>query len=94
MLQFSDNDTDSEADYTSIVEQSLTFTTVNRIENLNVQIIADSFTELNETFSAILSSVSLTTGGDAINISDQERARLMISQNVTNVIIQDDDSKL
>ena len=87
----------SEADYVSVVDQSISFTSVNRIQNLNVQIliVADDFTELLETFSAILSSVfvSREAGGAAIGLSDQERARLIQDPDAASVNILDDDGK-
>ena len=85
----------SEADYISVVEQSISFTTANAMQNLPVQIVPDDFTELNESFSAVLTSVFLarTAGGAAIDLSDQERARLIRSPDTANVTILDDDGK-
>ena len=84
---------DSETDYTSGVEQSITFTTSDRYWNLTVEIIPDIFTELNETFTAVLMSVFLsrTTGGVVLKLTDQERARLVTNPDTATVNILDDD---
>ena len=73
--------------------QQLSFTNTDRMQTLTVQITSDSFTELNETFSAELSSVFLATeaGGPAIVLSDQERDRLILDPDTANVTILDDD---
>ena len=78
----------------SVVEQSISFTSTNRNQDLTVGIVNDSFTELNETFSAVLTSVFLArvAGGAAIDLSDQERARLIRDPDTANVNILDDDS--
>ena len=63
------------------------------MQDLTIEIVSDSFTELNETFSAELLSVFLATeaGGSAIDLSDQERARLILDPDTADVIILDDD---
>ena len=78
----------------SVVEQSISFTSANRIQELTIGIVNDSFTELNEAFLAELSSVFLAraAGGAAIDRSDQERARLIRDPDTANVNIMDDDS--
>ena len=75
------------------MEQSISFTSVNRIQDLTVGIVDDSFTELNEAFSAVLTSVFLAraAGGAAIDLSDQERARLIRAPDTADVNILDDD---
>ena len=75
------------------MEQSISFTSANRIQDLTVRIVNDSFTELNEAFSAVLTSVLLAhaAGGAAIDLSDQERARLIRAPDTANVNIMDDD---
>ena len=85
----------SEADFDSFVDQPISFTTANRIQDLTVGIVNDPFAELNETFSAVLSSVFLAraTGGAAIDLSDQERARLIRAPDIANINILDDDGK-
>ena len=84
-----------EADYVSVVEQPISFTTADRIQDLTVQIVPDDFTELNESFSAVLTSVFLacTADGAAIDLSDQERARLIRNPDTATVNILDDDGK-
>ena len=84
-----------EADYNSVVEQSISFTTADTVQNLSVQILPDDFTELNESFSTVLTSVFLarTAGGVSIDLSDQERARLIRNPDTANVDILDDDGK-
>ena len=81
----------SEADYTSVIDQSISFTSANR--DLTVQITSDNFTELNETFSAVLTSVFLsrTAGGVALELTDQESARLVRDSHTATVNILDDD---
>ena len=85
----------SEADYISIVEQPFSFTAANRLQDFTVHIVSDDFTELNESFSAVLTSVFLarTAGGAAIDLSDQERARLILNPDTASVTIRDDDGK-
>ena len=75
------------------MEQSISFTSANRIQDLTVEIVDDSFTELNEAFSAVLTSVFLAraAGGAAIDLSDQERARLIRAPDTADVNILDDD---
>ena len=75
------------------MDQSIFFTSTNRIQDLPVGIINDNFTEMNEAFSAILSSVFLASeaGGAAIDLSDQERARLIRDPDTAIVNILDND---
>ena len=77
------------------MDQTISFTSSNRMQDLTVQILSDDFTELNETFTAVLSSVFLaeTAGGAAIELTDQERARLIVNPDNATVIIRDDDGK-
>ena len=75
------------------MEQSISFTSANTIQDITVGIVNDPFTELNETFSAVLTSVFLAraAGGAAIDLSDQESARLIRDPDTANVNILDDD---
>jgi hypothetical protein len=77
------------------VGQIIPFTSANTIRDLTVQILSDGFTELNETFTAILTSVFLagTAGGAAIDLTDQESARLIINPDIATVDILDSDGK-
>ena len=83
----------SEADYTSVVDQSISFTSANKNRDLTVQITPDNFTELNEIFTAVLTSVFLsrTAGGTVIELTDQEKARLVRDPDTATVNILDDD---
>ena len=83
----------SEADYTPVVEQSISFTSANRNQNITVQILPDDFTEFSKSFTAVLTSVflSCTTGGVVIELTDQERARLVRNSDTATVNIMDDD---
>ena len=69
------------------------FTNTERNRNLNVQTVSDTFTEFDETFSATLESAFLarTGNGQAIVLSDQENARLILNTNSPSVTILDDD---
>ena len=73
--------------------QQLLFTNTDRMQDLTIGIVSDSFTELNETFSTELSSVFLATeaGGQATVLSNQESARLILDPDTADVIILDDD---
>ena len=84
-----------EADYVSVVDQSISFTSADRIQDLTVQITPDDFTEFNETFTAVLRSVFLarTAGGVAIELTGQESARLVRDPDTATVNILDDDGK-
>ena len=84
-----------DVDYISMVDQQLTFTDAQRVQELTILIIPDNFTELNETFSAMLSSVFLSTeaGGSAIDLSDEERARLIRNPDTAVFTILDDDGR-
>ena len=77
------------------MEQSISFTTADTMQNLSVQILPDDLTELNEGFSTMLTSVFLarTAGGVSIDLSDQERARLTRNPDTANIDILDDDGK-
>ena len=77
------------------MDQTISFTSANRNQDLTVQILSDDFTESNETFTAVLSSVFLadTAGGATIELSDQERARLIVNPDTATVRILDDDGK-
>ena len=77
------------------MDQTISFTSANRLQDLTIQILSDDFTEFNETFIAILSSVFLadTAGGAAIELTDQERARLIVNPDLATVDILDDDGK-
>ena len=63
------------------------------MQDLTIPITSDDFTELNETFFAELLSVFLATeaGGQAIDLSPQESARLILDPDAANVTILDDD---
>ena len=67
--------------------------TANRIQNIPIHIVSDDITELNESFSAVLASVFLarTAGGVAIDLSNQEIARLIRNPDTASVNILDDD---
>ena len=70
------------------------FTNASRNQDFTVQILSDDFAELlNEIFTVVLSSVFLanTTGGAAIELTDQERARLFVNPDTATVNILDDD---
>ena len=77
------------------MDQTISFTSANRMQDLTFQILSDDFTEFNETFIAVLSSVFLadTAGGAAIELTDQERARLIVNPDTATVDILDDDGK-
>ena len=81
------------ADYTPVVAQVVSFTNSNRNEVLIIPILSDTFTEYNETFSAMLDSVFLATqaNGQPLDLSNQERARLILDPDTASVTILDDD---
>ena len=85
-----------EADYDSIVAQSVSFTNIDRSQNVLITIFGDSFTEINETFSAMLSSVFIadSAGGQAMPLSAQELSRLFLSPNMADITILDDDGEI
>ena len=80
-----------EADYISVAEQSVAFLSAIRFQSLTVQIHSDSFTEFGENFTAVLTSVFLarTAGGVAIELTDQESARLIRDPDTATVNILD-----
>ena len=94
-IQFAGSGGAHDADYVSVVDQSLSFTSANRNQDLTVQITKDDFTEFNENFTAVLTSVFLshTAGGVAIELTDQERARLILNPDTATINILDDDGK-
>ena len=77
------------------MDQTISFTSANRIQDLTVQILSDAFTEFNETFMTVLSSVFLadTADGAAIELTGQERAHLIVNPDTATVRILDDDGK-
>ena len=91
LFQFTAN-----GDYISGVNQSIIFSSTNRNHDLTVQILSDNFTEMYETFTAVLSSVFLadTADGAAIELTGQERARLIVNPDTATVIILDDDGMM
>ena len=84
-----------EADYVPVVDQSISFTSANSNRDLTVQITSDNFTEFNENFTAVLTSVFLarTAGGVAIKLTEQESTRLVRDLDTATVNILDDDGK-
>ena len=91
ILQFTGSG--GEADYVPIeVSISFTFTIEIRVR---IEISRDNFTELREFFRALLRSVFLshTAGGAAIELTDQESARLILNPDTATVNILDDDGK-
>ena len=76
-----------------MADQSIIFSSANRRQDLTVQILSDDFTEVYETFTAVLSSMFLadTAGGAAIKLTDQERARLIVNPANATINILDDD---
>ena len=76
--------------------RSVSVTNIDRIQSVFVTIVGDSFTEFNETFSAILSSVFLanTVGGQAIPLLAQELSRLVLAPNMADITILDDDGEI
>ena len=93
LLQITGSDSGGETDYVSVVYQSISFTSADRNHDVTVQITSDNFTEFNENFTAVLTSVFLsrTTGGVAIELTDQERPRLVRDPDTATVNILDDD---
>ena len=93
-VMFHDIGSGDEADYSQVVAQALSFTNSDRNQDLSIDIVSDSFIEYSETFSAVLDSVFLATqaNGQPLDLSDQERARLILNPNTASVIIVDDDS--
>ena len=79
-----------------MIDQSITFSSANRLQDLTIQILSDNFTEIYESFTVVLSSVFLaeTAGGAAIELSDQERARLIVNPATATVIILDNDGMM
>ena len=77
------------------MDQTISFTSANTMQDLSVQILSDDFTEFNETYTAVLSSVllAITAGGAAIELTDQERARLIVNPDTATINILDDDGK-
>ena len=82
-----------EADYTPVVAQAFSFTNSDRNRDLSIDIVSDTFTEYNETFSAMLDSVFLATqaNGPQLVLSIQESARLILDPDTASVTILDDD---
>ena len=74
----------------------VTFTGGNRLKNLIIHIIADNSTEESEEFTVTLDRVILTNSvnGNTPNLTDQERARLILDSRAANIIILDNNGTI
>ena len=83
----------------NIQMQQIMFTSCDRMKDLTLDITNDLFFENNENIVITLINVTLTrtmeNGSDVVlNLSEEERGRLIFSKTETTVTILDDDGKL
>ena len=83
----------------NIQMQQIMFTSCDRTKDLTLDITNDLFFENNENIVITLINVTLTrtmeNGSDVVlNLSEEERGRLIFSKTETTVTILDDDGKL
>ena len=82
-------------DFLNITDQVVLSNSV-RSQNISVSIIQDDISELDETFTLSLESVSLfdTSNLVTVNLTEGDRDRLLFTIRETTVTIQDDDGNL
>ena len=82
------------ADFAAVSSQVL-FTVSNQSNSLAIPIVFSNSTESSEEFYVTLDEVILihTNNGTRVNLSDQERARLILNPMRANVTILDDSSE-
>ena len=92
MIQLTIYDTEG-ADFAAVSSQ-VPFTVSNQSNSLAIPIIFSNSTESSEEFSVTLDEVILIHTNDRIrvNLSNQERARLILNPGKANVTILDDSS--
>ena len=78
-------------DFGAIASSEVTFIAGNRVNSVIIPIIPNNSTESNEEFTITLDKVILLHGGIMLNLSEEERARLILKPGITVVKIIDDD---
>ena len=83
-------------DFEALSSSEITFSSSSRINSLNVRIISGSSTEDSEQFTVTLDAVILThaSNGTILNLSKEERARLIKNPKMANVTIIDNNGNL
>ena len=82
-------------DFLSNRDFEINFSNSVKSQNISVSIIQDDISELDETFTLSLESVSLfdTYQRVTVNLTEGDRDRLLFTIRETTVTIQDDDGK-
>ena len=93
LLKFSHSDG---TDFIALSSSAITFASSSRIDSLNILIISGSSTEDSEVFTVTLDAVILTHAGNdtILNLSEEERARLIKNPRMANVTIIDNNGNL
>ena len=83
-------------DFTVPEMSQVTFTSGNRLKSLIIHIITDNSTEGSKEFTVTLDKVILTNSvnGNTPNLTDQERARLILDSRAANIIILDNNGTI
>ena len=82
-------------DFSAIASSQTNFTAGNQVRSLSIPIISTNSTESSEEFTITLDEVILiyTNNGTAVDLSEQERARLILNPRIANITILDDNGK-
>ena len=82
-------------DFAAIASSEITFNADSRIKHLAIPIISSNSTESREWFIVTLDEVIFIHMNNKtnLNLSDQERARLILNPRIANVTILDDNSE-
>ena len=78
-------------DFGGIASSEVTFTAGNRINSVTITIIPNNSTESSEEFTITLDKIILLHRGIMLNLSEEERARLVLNPGIAAVKIIDDD---
>ena len=83
-------------DFAAIASSQVLFTAGIRVNSLAIPIISSNSTESSEEFFVTLDEVVLihTNNGSRVDLSDQERARLILNPRRASITILDDNSEL
>ena len=78
-------------DYISVSSFGLLFSGATTSVSFGINIFQDGLTELSEFFYAIISDVTLASGGNSITVTSEIRIRIIFRIQQAQVIISDDD---
>ena len=78
-------------DFGAIASSEVTFTVGNRVNSVTIPIIPNNSTESSEEFTITLDKIILLSRSIILNLSEEERFRLILKPGIAVIKIIDDD---